>query len=183
MNLTRFEKKILGAIAAVAIVPLVAALVLGRAALREAYEVGVNPRVGEQLEEGLEVYRAHFVALRDDAERTADAVAKDWSLTEAVRAGDPRAVDEQLAADLERYPNVARVVVRDAGGEVIGEAQRDERMDESVMRHLTQTRELPTGDGQVEVTAGLRVGEEIALAGVEALEAGQQVRRFNGFGK
>ncbi|RYH09324.1 efflux RND transporter periplasmic adaptor subunit [Tropicimonas sp. IMCC6043] len=41
----------------------------------------------------------------------------------------------------------------------------------------------PTEDGRVEVTAGLLVGEEIALAGVDALEQGQQVRRFTGFGK
>lgn len=40
----------------------------------------------------------------------------------------------------------------------------------------------PTEDGGVEVVAGLHVGDEIVLAGVNALEHGMQVRRFTGFG-
>lgn len=152
MKLTRFERKILAAISAVALVPLLAALLLGRAALREAYEIGVNPRVSEQLEQGLAIYRAHFVALRDDAERTADAVAFDWRLHEAVRAGDREAIEGQLQADVERYPNVARAVVRTAAGTELGAVRADERLDQREMRHLTQRRELPEGGGEVEVT-------------------------------
>ena len=151
MKLTRFERKILAAIAAVAIVPLVAALLLGRTALREAYEIGVNPRVKEQLENGLDIYRSHLVALRDDAERTADAVAFHHELRDAVAGGDSHAVERVLARALERYPNVARAVVRDRDGAELAAAEDEERLDATVMRHLTQTRELPGGLGEVEV--------------------------------
>ncbi len=151
MKLGRFEKKILAAIAAVAVVPLIAALLLGRTVLREAYEIGVNPRVAEQLEQGLEIYRAHLVALRDDAERTSDAVAFDFRLRDAVSAGDRAAAERVLRDAVGRYPNVARAVVRDPAGVVLAQAEIAERLDERRMRHLDQTRELP-GLCEVEVT-------------------------------
>jgi nitrogen fixation/metabolism regulation signal transduction histidine kinase len=153
MKLTRFERKILGAIAAVAVVPLLAALVLGRTALREAYEIGVNPRVAEQLANGLAVYRAHLTTLRDDAERTADAVAFDYRLRDAALEGDPASVERVLEQDLARYSHVARIVVRDVTGASIAEASVAERLDEEELRHLTQIRELPD-IGEVQVTIG-----------------------------
>jgi nitrogen fixation/metabolism regulation signal transduction histidine kinase len=118
LRFSRFERRILGALVAVACVPLVAALLLGRAVLRDAYDVGVNERVEAQLEESLELYRAHFVALRAHAERAADAIAFHHRLVTLGRSGD----DGALAAWLEqararedvpeRPVRVARVEVR-----------------------------------------------------------------------
>lgn len=180
MKLTRFERKILVAIAAVAVVPLIAALLLGRTALREAYEIGVNPRVAEQLEKGLEVYRAHFVALRDDAERTADAVAFDWRLRDAVAAGERAAVGAVLREDLERYPHVARVVVRDAAGETLADAEVAERLSETEMRHLSLTRELPEGGVEVIVAAPAAPFRDYQRAG-EVQEVYSRLEQEAGF--
>jgi nitrogen fixation/metabolism regulation signal transduction histidine kinase len=159
MNLTRFERKILFAIAAVALVPLAAALLLGRAALREAYQVGVNPRVHEQLENALEIYREHLKSLRDDAERTADAVAGHWKLHRALRKQDDGALNEYLSDALERYPKVGALVVRTEDGVIEGHAERKKRLDMSRMRLLTQRRKLEglEGSPQVEVTVGTPV--------------------------
>ena len=88
VRFSRFETRILAALVAVAIIPLVAALLFGRAALRDAYEVGVNARVGTELDRGLELYRSHFVAIRAHAERTADAIGNDYLLVAAARAND-----------------------------------------------------------------------------------------------
>ncbi|SDI37809.1 efflux RND transporter periplasmic adaptor subunit [Aliiruegeria lutimaris] len=41
----------------------------------------------------------------------------------------------------------------------------------------------PTEDGRVEIVAGISIGDEIVLAGVNELEHGQKARRFTGFGK
>lgn len=154
MQLTRFERKILVAIAAVAAMPLVGALLLGRTALREAYQVGVNERVHRQLEQGLDVYRDYIVNLRDDAERTADAVAGSWRLREALESGEADAAQGYLERALERYPNVAAVAVRTEQGDVVASAERAERLDTDRMRLLTQRRAMEglTPETSVEVT-------------------------------
>jgi signal transduction histidine kinase len=72
---SRFERRILGAMAFAALATLVGALMLGRAALYDAYRVGVNGNVRDRLEAGVESHRAHLEALRDDAETIADAIA------------------------------------------------------------------------------------------------------------
>jgi nitrogen fixation/metabolism regulation signal transduction histidine kinase len=145
MELTRFERKILLAIGAVAVVPLVAALFLGRAALGEAYRVGVNNRVHAQLEQALDIYRRHLATLREDAERTADAVSGSHELRVAVDAGAEPQLRSYLEGVLERYGNVAAVVVRAGDGEVLAQVERAERLDRDRMRLLTRSRELGEG--------------------------------------
>jgi two-component system, NtrC family, nitrogen regulation sensor histidine kinase NtrY len=97
MAIGRFERKIVLAIAAVAIMPLIGALVLGQRALREAYAVGVNEQVEAELTRGLHVYQTHFAALREDATRTTKAVARDVALHEALATLSP---DAQVAPAL-----------------------------------------------------------------------------------
>jgi two-component system, NtrC family, nitrogen regulation sensor histidine kinase NtrY len=128
MRFSRFERKILIAIAAVAIVPLLGALVLGQRALREAYEVGVNPRVHKQLEQGLALYREHFAALRRGAEQAADAIAADHALCTAIEGGDAAAAGTRLSALLTRYHEVARVRVVSAAGSELARHEQEERL-------------------------------------------------------
>jgi two-component system nitrogen regulation sensor histidine kinase NtrY len=116
MAIRRFERKIVAAIAAVAIMPLIGALVLGQRALREAYAVGVNEQVGSELERELALYQQHFVTLRGAAERTADAVASDYDLNRAldtVHPLDPNVVAQALDRLLMRYDNVLRIEILD----------------------------------------------------------------------
>lgn len=58
-----------------ALATLLGALMLGRAALYDAYRVGVNGTVRARLEEGVASHRAHLEALRVEAETIADAIA------------------------------------------------------------------------------------------------------------
>lgn len=152
MELTRFERKILATIAAVAFVPLIAALVLGREALQEAYHVGVNERVHAQLQRALDVYRAHFVALREDAKRTADAIANNHELHVALERGDRAAMDAELDRFLERYRNVAAITVRAPDGDPLAEAERPERLEPQTMRLLTEHRPLGVAGRRMDIT-------------------------------
>jgi hypothetical protein len=127
VKLSRFERRILAAIIAVALVTLGGALWFGQGAVSEAYRVGVNRRVLRQLEQSLTIYRRHFVALRDDAERTADAVAYDRRAYAA--RDDLPALTRFLEGALSRYPYVARVVVEREDGTEIARAERDNRLD------------------------------------------------------
>jgi nitrogen fixation/metabolism regulation signal transduction histidine kinase len=118
MRFTRFERKILAAIIAVALVPMAGALVLGQLVVREAYEVGVNPRVRGELEHGLELYRTHFALLKENANRAADAIAEDAEVQRALAASDAPALDRRLRALTERHRDVAHITVARAGAEL-----------------------------------------------------------------
>jgi nitrogen fixation/metabolism regulation signal transduction histidine kinase len=112
LRFSRFETRILGALVAVAFVPLLSALLFGNAVLRDAYDVGVNERVESQLDDGLELYRAHLVAVRADADRTADAIAYDYRLVGVARAGDTQALEALLASELAHAAEDQRASVR-----------------------------------------------------------------------
>jgi two-component system, NtrC family, nitrogen regulation sensor histidine kinase NtrY len=162
MAIRRFERKIVAAIAAVAIMPLVGALVLGQRALREAYGVGVNEQVGSELERGLALYQSHFVTLRGAAERTADAVASDYDLNRALDSAHSNALDPAIVARaldrlLERYDNVVRIEILDGK---VRRAAREQPFDsrrELQLLELQRGMQLDTGSRprlEVRVTVG-----------------------------
>lgn len=154
MKVTRFEVKILFAIFAVGAVSLLGALFLGTRAVRESYQVGINERVGQELTDGLELYRAYFEAVRENAERTADAISTDSLLNAALRAdtGAP-SMNDALNAMLDRYPDVARISVRTSGSNIeITHVERSDRLNETRFRLLRLVR------------------EELALSGGRSLE-------------
>ncbi|GAB4203022.1 MAG: hypothetical protein OHK0013_16820 [Sandaracinaceae bacterium] len=185
LRFSRFERRILGALVAVACVPLVAALLLGRAVLRDAYDVGVNERVEAQLDESLELYRAHFVALRADAERAADAIAFHHRLVALGRAGDEaglaRWLEEVRAREdvPERPVRVASIEVR-RGDALVARAAR--RIDEDEERSLEVSRQVdgepaaPPLDVRVVVTTPAAGFARYARAG----EVGEVYRRLRG---
>jgi two-component system, NtrC family, nitrogen regulation sensor histidine kinase NtrY len=124
MKFSRFERKILLAIAAVAVVPLIGALLLGQRALREAYEVGVNPRVGTQLRQGLSLYREHFALLKQGAGEVAGSIAADHALSLAAAAHDGASAQGRLRALLEQHPTVERIALQDAAGRELARVER-----------------------------------------------------------
>ena len=143
MKLSRFERKIFTAIAAVALVPMIGAVWLGQRVLREAYEVGVNPRVRAELERGLHLYRDHFALLRRNANQVADAVASDYVLLRAVEREDPAAAQARLVDLLSSHEVLAAARVRREGGPgIFAEAGRPDRRGAD-MRVLELERPMP----------------------------------------
>jgi nitrogen fixation/metabolism regulation signal transduction histidine kinase len=153
---TRFEQRILWAIVIVAFLPLVGTVLFGLVAIGEAYEVGVNRRVGAQLDEELALYRTHFIALREDAERTTDAVAFRAELRDGLLRGDDHALRAELELALARYDTVARVRVRRPAHALL-EVSRPERLDPSQARLVVLARALPgpASGSSVEVTVAV----------------------------
>ena len=153
MKLGRFERRIIAAIVSVAAVTLGGALWFGQGAVSEAYQVGVNQRVLAQLRGSLDIHRLYIEALREDAERTADAVAFDRRADAAIVSGDAEALAGFVGGTLDRYPNVARVVIESPDGAVLAEAHRDDRLDPDRNRVLEHPLTRPTSTGgQVLVT-------------------------------
>lgn len=175
MKFSRFERKILAAIVGVALVPMVGALFLGQAVLREAYGVGVNPRVGEQLQRGLLLYRDHFTALREGAEQAATAIADDHVLRGALSPAPDGGVDAPGAADaglapgealgprlgdlLEHYPTVVaiRVLQPPDATEPIAQTTKPSSDSEDA-RMLRIVRQLDDVGAAVEVTVAAPSG-------------------------
>jgi HAMP domain-containing protein len=144
--MNRFERKILAAIVLAAVMPLLGALGLGQAALREAYQVGVNPSVRGQLERGLGVYREHFVELREHAGQSVEAVARDYALHAAAAASDRAALEREPAAALERDPSLAELSLHDASGDALASARAPGRGGAD-QRGLVLERPLPGAPG------------------------------------
>ncbi len=164
MAFGRFERKIVAAIVAVAMMPLVGALFFGRTVLREAYGVGVNTQVREQLEAGLVLYRDHFAGLRKDAERTAVAASQDVTLNLALTTREPalaphgEGVVRALSDVLTRYDNVVRLELVMAG-RVITARERTPPNDEP-LRLLTLEEPLAQSPQlQLRVTVGATARE------------------------
>jgi nitrogen fixation/metabolism regulation signal transduction histidine kinase len=171
-GLSRFERRILLAIAVVATVSLGSALGFGYFALRDAYRVGVNPRVGARLERSLELYRQHLLALRREASHTATSIARDAHIVGAVRDRDHEALHQALGRTLSERDRVARAEVRSGEGELLARAERDERLDPGRYRLLVLTQEVGDTGATLEVTLvaprGLfeehrRTGEEVEV--------------------
>jgi len=169
---TRFEQRILWSIVLIAVLPLVGTVLFGLVAIGEAYEVGVNRRVGAQLEAELALYRTHFISLRDDAERTADAVALSAQMRDLIVAGDDAALRTELEALLTRYDVVARIRVRRLGLPPL-DVSRRVRLDPLRYRHVEQERTLDApASSTIEVTIAvpaaafddfLRAGETVEV--------------------
>jgi nitrogen fixation/metabolism regulation signal transduction histidine kinase len=167
MAIRRFERKIVAAIVAVAIMPLIGALVLGQRALREAYAVGVNEQVGNELERGLGLYQQHFVALRGAAERTADAVASDYELNRAldpVHALDPTIVARALDRLLLRYDNIVRLEILDGSTRRAAREQPFDAKRELQLLELSRPMQVNFG-GRSQLEARVTVGTDARAFG------------------
>ena len=170
-TLSRFERKIVAAMALVALAPLAGALLIGRSALLDAYSRGVNPEVREQLEEGVQIHRKYLVSLRDDAEHVADAVGGSAALRDALTDLDNPAVAPVLENFMRVYPSLGAVAVIDGDIELARVADAD-RLDPTINRPLIQKRPITIGEQrlQVELTlvAPRDVFEALQVAGDRA---------------
>jgi signal transduction histidine kinase len=190
MALGRFERKIIGAIAAVAFMPLLGALVLGQRALREAYEVGVNEQVESELERGLNLYQKHFAQLREDATRTSVAVAHDVELVAAVSEPESEAPAPDWAGLcdhlFERYRNLVSLELLREGHSLIVRNRPQRAGDPAIedVRLLTLEQTLPglNTNALVRVTIGAdaRTFADYQRAG-EVSEVFRTLKRRSGY--
>jgi len=139
------------AMAVVAIVPLLGTLFLGNAVLSEAYQVGVNDEVRSELERGLDLYRSHFIALRENADLIADSISNDSKFNRAIEAGDTNGVRERTRQLFEKYRDVASIEVTNTRGETIVHRDRKSLLDEPSVRLLELNR-VTDGRSAVKVT-------------------------------
>ena len=180
MTFNRFERKLLAAIVVATVMPLLGALVLGQGALREAYRVGVNPRVREELDRSLGLYRAHFTVLRKHADETAEAIGADYRLRGALDTRDRAALSSRLDELVQSYTVVTRIELRDAAGELLAATGGGARSTADA-RLLNIERKLHDPDAQLSVTvaAPAQLFLDYQRAG-ELVEVYQRLERGGG---
>jgi len=176
VKLLRFERKIIGALVLAAVVPLLGTLVLGRVALREVYQIGVNARIGDELERGLSLYRDYIGLLRQAAGDSASAIGDDWGVREALMSRDARHLDERLHSLLQQYPGVAGVRVQDASGNTLAEVRDAKR--EAGQRLLPIQRLVALPVGSVELSVTVTAPERPFVAFQKAGELSADYRRL-----
>lgn len=115
VRLTRFEKKIMVALLAVAFVPLLASLLLGLGALREAYSVGVNERVADQLNYSLDVQKQYIATLREMATLRVENLALDPGLRAQLATDNEAEVQAYITRAASRHADVVAVRVCNEG--------------------------------------------------------------------
>jgi two-component system nitrogen regulation sensor histidine kinase NtrY len=105
----RFERKILLAIVSVGFVAVVGGVGFAGVAVQEAYRVGVNREVGEQLEHGLDATRRYFVEYREHVTAVAEHLADHHDLRRAIEARDAAAAEGVVNAFLIAEPSLVFV--------------------------------------------------------------------------
>ena len=166
--MSRFERKILLVLGLTVAMALGGSLFLAQSALREAYQVGVNPQFGAELTQGVEARRGQLMALRSDSEHLADAIK--WALqSELQRNARPRALEGLLDRLVRQYPNIRSIAVIDESGETLVFAERTVGAADEPMRATTREREVEVGRRryivEVEVVVPAAYFERLQQAG------------------
>jgi nitrogen fixation/metabolism regulation signal transduction histidine kinase len=176
MSFGRFERKILAALVVAAIVPLVGALALGRVALREVYQVGVNTRIRSELERGLALYRDYFGLMRKAGGEAANAIGDDWALREALLAHDRERAEERLRNLLAQYTDVSGITLQDTGGSVI--ARVDDAGRSAGRRTVSIRRMMMVATESLELSVMVTAPQQPFQAYQRAGELAQDYRRL-----
>ena len=156
--MNRFERKILFAIGLSVFLTLGGVIFLGREALREVYQVGVNERFGQELVHGVEARREQLMALRSSTEQAADAVQ--WAVeAELAKKRGTRRVQQLADELLARYSFVREIRVSDDEGTLVARAVQSGDDGDQPMRETDRNRIATVGDSTLEISVRVVVPE------------------------
>ena len=175
--MSRFERKILFAIGLSVFLTLGGSIFLAQGALREVYQVGVNPRFGAELVHGVEARRGQLMALREGSEQVADAVK--WAVEAELRKSRRTpAFEPILHALLERYEVVQGIRISDDSGRVLARVVRPSDPAGGELRTTTRDRETDSAAGTLLISVEVAVPEVYFQRLQEAGEAADVYSRL-----
>jgi two-component system, NtrC family, nitrogen regulation sensor histidine kinase NtrY len=146
---TRFERKILLALAVVALGSMAGALLLVGSAVREAYRTGVNPTFGDDLSGGVEARRENLLLTRAMTRLVASRIADDGRLRDALAEG----ATEEAASRVEALGAGHELLERVTFEPHLDVRFPRERDEGDAYRGVVETRRL--GDGTLELQFGV----------------------------
>jgi nitrogen fixation/metabolism regulation signal transduction histidine kinase len=131
-----------------ALLPLASAMLLAYAMLNYASSVWLRPEVEQELEHGIDLYKAYIRAVKDDMKDQTATIAESQALHEAVSKHDAAACGRALQAFFPSYAQLVSLAVDDEGDHVLAEHDRGRPIDDATERKLEVRRALgPSGAG------------------------------------
>jgi two-component system, NtrC family, nitrogen regulation sensor histidine kinase NtrY len=130
------------AVLVTAVIPLVAALLLGRTMITRVSATAFQPEFGVHLDRALEVYADLAKTIKQGMRWEADAIAARPALERAARAGDTEAVRGELERVFAAHPSLVSISVEAEEGKPLGKRERARPVDPEAERTLTVRRPL-----------------------------------------
>ncbi len=138
------EWRLVAVVLVTAIVPLVVALVLVSSLFQQASSVWFDPRIGRELDRGVEVYKDYVKAVKDDLGHQTAALSADETLREAAKRRNPELAEAELDALFPRFPSLVSLTVEDADRNVLARRDRGRPVNDAMERSLE--RRMPLTD-------------------------------------
>lgn len=174
--LGRIRWRLTLATAAIAILPLLVAIIVARSMVRQATERFFIPEIGLRLDQSLGVYQELAKSIKLSMRHAADAIAAMQSLRDAAARRDVKEARRLLAAQFERFPGLVSLELFDAQGEVIAAADRGSQVNDSTEKKLEIERPLCDTEDECPRIRAVFVTERARLEELESM--GQFVETY-----
>jgi nitrogen fixation/metabolism regulation signal transduction histidine kinase len=129
-----------------ALLPLASAMLLAYAMLNYASSVWLRPEVEQELEHGIDLYKAYIHAVKDDMKDQTAAMAGSQALREAASKHDATACEHALEVFFPVYAQLVSLGVEDDTGRALAEHDRGRPIDDATERKLEVRRALGADD-------------------------------------
>jgi two-component system, NtrC family, nitrogen regulation sensor histidine kinase NtrY len=144
--LGKTEHRLALVILVTALLPLASAMLLAYALLNYASSVWLRPEVEQELENGIDLYKAYLHTVKEDMKDQAAAMAANQALRDAARARDPGACAHALLALWPDHEQLVSLAVEDDGHRTLAARDRGHPLDEATERRLEVHRALGADD-------------------------------------
>jgi two-component system nitrogen regulation sensor histidine kinase NtrY len=142
--LGKTEHRLALVILVTALLPLASAMFLAYALLNSASAVWLRPEVEQELERGIDLYKAYVRVVKDDMKDQAAAMAETQSLRDAAKRHDRDACVEILRGLLPRHGELVSLEVTDESEQMLARQDRGRPPDDATERRLEVRRPLGT---------------------------------------
>jgi len=159
----RIRRRLALAIVITALIPVLVAVWLAEAAVRQAVARFYVPEIRLHLDRSLGLYQELARTVKSMMRQEATAMAERESLRRAVREGDRERIADELRRAFAEHPSLVTLTVRDADGRTLGEVRRDRALD-------------PARENRLEVVKPLAEGDEEEVAALIAVFAADRAR-------
>jgi nitrogen fixation/metabolism regulation signal transduction histidine kinase len=147
----RIRRRLALAIVLTALIPVCAAIWLSRSMIRQSSARFFQPEIGQRLTQSLELYQELAAAVKGRMRSNTEAIAAAADIRAAAAASDAPALKEALHQQLERYPDLVSLEVRDGNDEPLSRADRGRDVDPEKELQLAVSQPLP-GDASLLAT-------------------------------
>ena len=139
---SRTARRVTLAVLLAAVIPLGTANLIARRLVNNLSTQLYNPRVGEELERSLDLYKELAASVKTAMRYQADAIAAQEGLRAAAMLNHIPSVDQELSEIFSAHANLVRLAVLDADGEPVAEKRRPAPIDEATELTLEVRRPL-----------------------------------------